>query len=370
MVNDPFRALALSSPRRPRHAKQAPTGERPSSLDLNMPSSKPLMTSSSGPTPDSVESALRTLETESGGINALATALRGPLGATFAKAVDLIRNAKGRVIVTGLGKSGHMARKIAATLASTGTPAFFVHTAEAAHGDLGMITADDVIMALSWSGEQPEMKTLVNYSARFAIPMIAVTSNAASSLGQAADIVIELPKAREACPHNLAPTTSTLMQAAIGDAIAIALLEGRGFTALEFAHFHPGGKLGAMLKFVRDYMRTGAEIPVKPEGTKMSDAVMEMSAKGLGCVCIVDDAGGIAGIITDGDLRRHMRPDLLTASVDDVMTRQPKTVPPSMLASEMIEVLNTRKITTLVVTEADKVVGIVHLHDLLRAGVA
>lgn len=336
-----------------------------------MPSSKPLMTQSSGPTPTSVESALRTLETESGGINALAAALRGPLGEAFAKAVDLIRNAKGRVIVTGLGKSGHMARKIAATLASTGTPAFFVHTAEAAHGDLGMITTDDVIMALSWSGEQPEMKTLVNYSARFAIPMIAVTSNAASSLGQAADIVIELPKAREACPHNLAPTTSTMMQVAIGDAIAIALLEGRGFTALEFAHFHPGGKLGAMLKFVRDYMRTGGEIPLKPLGTKMLEAVMEMSAKGLGCVCIVDEAGGIAGIITDGDLRRHMqRPDLLTASVDDVMTKQPKTVPPSMLATEMIEVLNTRKITTLVVTEADKVVGIVHLHDLLRAGVA
>lgn len=336
-----------------------------------MPSSKPLMTSSSSSTPTSVESALRTLETESGGINALAAALRGPLGEAFAKAVDLIRNAKGRVIVTGLGKSGHMARKIAATLASTGTPAFFVHTAEAAHGDLGMITTDDVIMALSWSGEQPEMKTLVNYSARFAIPMIAVTSNAASSLGHAADIVIELPKAREACPHNLAPTTSTMMQVAIGDAIAIALLEGRGFTALEFAHFHPGGKLGAMLKFVRDYMRTGGEIPLKPLGTKMLEAVMEMSAKGLGCVCIVDEAGGIAGIITDGDLRRHMqRPDLLTASVDDVMTKQPKTVPPSMLATEMIEVLNTRKITTLVVTEADKVVGIVHLHDLLRAGVA
>ena len=337
-----------------------------------MPSSKPLITASSGPLPDTVESALRTLETESGGINALAAALRGPLGETFARAVELIRNAKGRVIVTGLGKSGHMGRKIAATLASTGTPAFFVHAAEAGHGDLGMITTDDVIMALSWSGEQPEMKNLVNYSARFAIPMIAVTSNASSSLGQAADIVIELPKAREACPHNLAPTTSTLMQAAIGDALAIALLEGRGFTALEFAHFHPGGKLGAMLKFVRDYMRTGAEIPVKPLGTKMSDAVIEMSAKGLGCVCIVNEAGGIAGIITDGDLRRHinMRPDLLTMAVDDIMTRQPKTVPPSMLATEMIEVLNTRKITTLVVTEAGKVVGIVHLHDLLRAGVA
>ncbi|MDE2376983.1 KpsF/GutQ family sugar-phosphate isomerase [Bradyrhizobium sp.] len=335
-----------------------------------MPSSKPLMTASSGPVPAAVESALRTLETEASGISALAAALKGPLGAPFAAAVDLIRQAKGRVIVTGLGKSGHMARKIAATLASTGTPAFFVHAAEAGHGDLGMITGDDVILALSWSGEQPEMKNLVNYSARFAIPMIAMTSNADSSLGQAADIVLELPKAREACPHNLAPTTSTLMQAAIGDAIAIALLEGRGFTALEFAKFHPGGKLGAMLKFVRDYMRTGAEIPVKPAGTKMSEAVVEMSAKGLGCVCIVNAAGEVAGIITDGDLRRHMRPDLLIATVDDIMTRQPKTVPPSMLAIEMIEVLNARKITALIVTEANKPVGIVHLHDLLRAGVA
>jgi len=368
MVNDPLRVLGPRRLTRPGVLERRQSGQRPFSLDQTMPSSKPLMTSSSAPA--SVESALRTLETESGGINALAAALRGPLGEAFAKAVDLIRNAKCRVIVTGLGKSGIMGRKIAATLASTGTPAFFVHTAEAAHGDLGMITTDDVIMALSWSGEQPEMKTLVNYSARFAIPMIALTSNAASSLGQAADIVLELPKAREACPHNLAPTTSTMMLVAVGDAIAIALLEGRGFTALEFAHFHPGGKLGAMLKFVRDYMRTGAEIPLKPLGTKMSDAVMEMSAKGLGCVCIVNDANEAIGIITDGDLRRHMRPDLLTVSVDDIMTKQPKTVPPSMLASEMIEVLNARKITTLVVTEANKVVGIVHLHDLLRAGVA
>src|SRR5258708_25104148 len=247
-----------------------------------MPKSKPLMAKSSGTDAnDAVQSALRTLDAGVSGVNAIATALEGPLGPAFAEAVEIIRQAKGRVIVTGLGKSGHVARKIAATLASTGTPAFFVHAAEASHGDLGMITPDDVIIALSWSGEQPEMKNLVNYSSRFAIPMIAVTSNAASSLGQAADIVIELPKAREACPHNLAPTTSTLMQAAIGDAIAIALLEGRGFTALEFAHFHPGGKLGAMLKFVRDYMRTGAEIPVKPLGTKMSDPVMDMSAKAL-----------------------------------------------------------------------------------------
>jgi arabinose-5-phosphate isomerase len=321
---------------------------------------------------DAVQSALRTLEAEGSGIATIAAALQGPLGQAFGATVERIRTAKGRAIVTGLGKSGHIARKIAATLASTGTPAFFVHAAEASHGDLGMITADDVIIALSWSGEQPEMKNLVNYSARFAIPMIAVTANADSSLGQAADIVLELPKAREACPHNLAPTTSTLMQAAIGDAVAIALLEGRGFTALEFANFHPGGKLGAMLKFVRDYMRTGAEIPLKPLGTKMSEAVVEMSAKGLGCVCIVTASGEIAGIITDGDLRRHIdkRPDLLTVPVDDIMTRQPKTVPPSMLASEMLEILNSRKITALIVAESNKPVGIVHLHDLLRAGVA
>src|SRR6201747_2233397 len=263
-----------------------------------------------------VQSALRTLDAEGSGIAALTAALQSDLGPAFAAAADLIRNAKGRLIITGLGKSGHIGRKIAATFASTGTPAFFVHAAEASHGDLGMITPDDVIIALSWSGEQPEMKNLVNYSKRFAIPMIAVTSNAASPLGEAAEIVLELPKAREACPHNLAPTTSSLMQAAIGDALAIALLEGRGFTALEFANFHPGGKLGAMLKFVRDIMHTGDALPVKPLGAKMSDALVEMSTKGFGCVCIVNATGEIAGIITDGDLRRHVRPDLMTASVD------------------------------------------------------
>ena len=291
---------------------------------------KPLMakTSATDHANAAVQSALRTLDAEASGINAISAALQGSLGPAFAATVDLIRNARGRVIVTGLGKSGHVARKIAATLASTGTPAFFVHAAEASHGDLGMITPDDVIVALSWSGEQPEMKNLVNYSSRFAIPMIAVTANAASSLGEAARIVLELPKAREACPHNLAPTTSSLMQAAIGDALAIALLEGRGFTALEFANFHPGGKLGAMLKFVRDIMHTGEAIPVKTLGAKMSDALVEMSTKGFGCVCIVDEDGKIAGIITDGDLRRHMRPDLMTARVDDVMTKNPRTIRP------------------------------------------
>jgi len=337
-----------------------------------MASQQPLMTPSSGTenTNASVQSALRTLEVGSSGIAAIAAALQGPLGAAFAQSVDLIRQARGRVIVTGLGKSGHVARKVAATLASTGTPAFFVHAAEASHGDLGMITPDDVIVALSWSGEQPEMKNLVNYSARFAIPMIAVTSNAESSLGQAARIVLELPRVREACPHNLAPTTSTLMQAAIGDALAIALLESRGFTALEFAKFHPGGKLGAMLKHTSDLMHTSDAVPVKPVGTIMSEALVEMSAKGFGCVAIVDPRGQIAGIITDGDLRRQMRPDLMTLAVEDVMTRSPKVIDRGSLASEALELLNSTKITTLIVTEANKPVGIIHLHDLLRAGVA
>src|SRR6516225_11412896 len=291
-----------------------------------MAHSQPLMATSSDHADAAVQSALRTLEVGSGGIAAIATALQGQLGAAFANAVDLIRQAKGRVIVTGLGKSGHVARKFAATLASTGTPAFFVHAAEAGHGDLGMITPDDVILALSWSGEQPEFKNLVNYSARFAIPMIAVTSNAGSSLGAAARIVLELPKAREACPHNLAPTTSTLMQAAIGDALAIALLESRGFTAREFAKFHPGGKLGAMLKHTSDLMHTGDAVPLKPVGTKMADALREMSAKTFGCVAIVDEGGYMAGIITDGDLRRQMRPDLMDLRVEDIMTRNPRVI--------------------------------------------
>ncbi|WP_315721898.1 MULTISPECIES: KpsF/GutQ family sugar-phosphate isomerase [unclassified Bradyrhizobium] len=333
-----------------------------------MPRSKPL--TEAPPANADIQSALRTLDAGSNGIAAISAALRGPLGPAFAAAVELIRQAKGRAILTGLGKSGHVARKMAATLASTGTPAFFVHSAEAGHGDLGMITSDDVVIALSWSGEQPEMKTLVNYTKRFAIPMVAITSNAQSSLGQAARIVLELPKAREACPHNLAPTTSTLMQAAIGDALAIALLEGRGFTALEFANFHPGGKLGAMLKHISDLMRSGDAVPLKPLGTGMADALEEMSAKGLGCVIIVDGRGHVAGIITDGDLRRKMRSDLLSVSVDEIMTANPRTVRREALASEALEILNSAKITTLIVTDGAKPVGILHMHDLLRAGVA
>src|SRR2546429_3379174 len=287
-----------------------------------MANPKPLTASSSAiqDADAAIQSALRTLDAGVAGVSAIATALQGPLGPAFTEAVEIIQEANGRVIVTGLGKSGHVARKIAATLASTGTPAFFVHAAEAGHGDLGMITADDVIIALSWSGEQPDMKNLVNYSTRFAIPMIAVTSNAMSSLGEAARIVLELPKIREACPHNLAPTTSSLMQAAIGDALAIALLEGRGFTAIDFSRLHPGGRLGAMLKFVRDIMHTGGEIPLAMVGTRMSEAIAEMTAKTFGCVGITDSRGLLVGIITDGDLRRHMSANLLDLKVEEVMT--------------------------------------------------
>ena len=339
-----------------------------------MAESKPLMAQSSGTdhANAAIQSALRTLDAEGSGIAAIAAALQGPLGPAFAAAVDLIREAKGRVIVTGLGKSGHVARKIAATLASTGTPAFFVHAAEASHGDLGMITVDDVIIALSWSGEQAEMKNLITYAKRFRIALIAMTAESESTLSKAAIVALTLPKAREACPHNLAPTTSSLMLLALGDALAIALLESRGFTSVEFAHFHPGGKLGAMLKFVRDIMHTGEAIPTKPLGARMSDALVEMSSKGFGCVCIVDRNGDIAGIITDGDLRRHMRSDLMTALVDDVMTKNPRTIAPGMLATEVLDTINSSKpaVTVLIVAEGRKPIGIVHVHDVLRAGVA
>src|SRR3954466_15420643 len=301
-----------------------------------------------------IESALRTLDTEAGGIAALIAAIRNGLGAPFAEAVQLIAKSKGRVIVTGMGKSGHIARKIAATFASTGTPAHFVHPGEASHGDLGMITPDDVIMALSWSGETVELKDLTDYSRRFRIGLIAVTAQADSTLAKAADVVLLLPQAREACPHNLAPTTSSLMQLVLGDALAVALLESRGFTAVDFGVLHPGGRLGAMLKFAADVMHSGDAIPLVALGTAMADALVEMSSKGFGCVGITDANGNLMGIITDGDLRRHMRPNLLEARVDDVMTRAPKTIRPDQLASEALELINSPKITPLRVAEGGK----------------
>ena len=326
------------------------------------------------PAADAVDVALRTIAFERQGLEAMAEALRAPadsgLGRAFRRAVGLISAATGRVIVTGLGKSGHVARKIAATLASTGQPAMFVHAAEASHGDLGMVAGDDVIVALSWSGETAELKNLIDYSRRFRIGLIAVTADGASTLGQAADITLELPQAREACPHNLAPTTSSLMQLALGDALAIALLESRGFTAIDFGVFHPRGKLGAALKFVAEVMHPGAAVPLIKRGAPMSDAIVEMSAKGFGCVAVIEENGTLAGVITDGDLRRHMRADFLQASVDAVMTAAPKTVRPDQLASEALQILNSSKITALIVVEAERPVGIVHFHDLLRAGVA
>ena len=317
-----------------------------------------------------IASALRTLETEREGLAALATAMCDGLGPAFVAAVETIRRARGRVIVTGMGKSGHIARKIAATLASTGTPAFFVHAADASHGDLGMITSDDVMMVLSWSGETEELKSLIDYSRRFGIGLIAVTNSLESTLGKAADIVMELPQAREACPHNLAPTTSSLMQLALGDALAITLLESRGFTAIDFGVFHPRGKLGAALKFIRDVMHPGDAIPLIARGALMSEAIVEMSAKGFGCVAVTDTGGKLAGVITDGDLRRHMGADLLQAPVDQIMTASPKTVRPDQLVGEALQLLNASKITALIVVDMDRPVGIVHFHDLLRAGVA
>jgi arabinose-5-phosphate isomerase len=317
-----------------------------------------------------IASAVRTLEVEATGITTLSSAIHDGLGRAFIAAVELISGARGRLIVTGMGKSGHVARKIAATFASTGTPAFFVHPSEASHGDLGMIAPDDVIMALSWSGETAELKDLIDYSRRFRIGLVAITAVADSTLGRAADVVLAVPQAREACPHNLAPTTSTLMQAALGDALAIALLESRGFTAVDFSRLHPGGRLGAMLKFVRDIMHTGSDIPLAAVGTRMSEAIAEMTAKTFGCVGITDRRGLLVGIITDGDLRRHMSANLLDLKVEEVMTSQPKTVRPDQLVTEALELLNSMKKTQLIVVDAGRPVGVVHFHDLLRAGVA
>jgi arabinose-5-phosphate isomerase len=315
-------------------------------------------------------SAARTVSTEQAGIAALAEALDNGLSEPFVRAVECVAGITGRVIVTGVGKSGHIGSKLAATLASTGTPAFFVHPAEANHGDLGMIARDDVIVALSWSGETVELNGIVAYSRRFSIPLIALTSGAKSALARASDIVLLLPRVREACPHGLAPTTSTLLQLVLGDALAIALLEARGFTADHFHTFHPGGKLGASLLKVGEIMHSGERLPLARSGAGMREAILEISRKGFGCVGIVDAKGRLTGIITDGDLRRHVEGDLLSMTVDQVMTREPKTVAPDTLAATALQIVNSSAITALIVTEAGKPIGIVHMHDLLRIGAA
>ena len=319
---------------------------------------------------EAIQSALRTLTTEKAGLDALVAALGNGLAEPFAAAVDAIAGISGRVIVTGVGKSGHIGAKIAATLASTGTPAFFVHPAEANHGDLGMISHDDAIIAMSWSGESSEIKGIVAYSRRFSIPLIAMTSGENSALAREADIVLALPKAAEACPHGLAPTTSTLLQLALGDAVAIALLEARGFTPDDFRGFHPGGKLGATLTHLSEIMRTGDDLPLAALGTRMPEAVMTLSNKKVGCVVIVDEGGRLAGIITDGDVARNLHRNLKDVTVEEVMTRTPRTVEPDMSAGAAIAFLNENKIGALIVVEGDRPVGVVHFHDLLRIGAA
>ncbi len=314
--------------------------------------------------------ALRTLDVERDGLDTLRREFESRLAEPFEKAIRAIRAISGRVIVTGVGKSGHIGTKIAATLASTGTPAYFVHAAEANHGDLGMIARDDAILALSWSGETTELKGILSYCSRFSIPLIAITSRADSTLGKVADYMLELPRMKEACPHNLAPTTSTLMQLAMGDAIAVALLESREFTAGDFGIFHPGGQLGAGLTHVRDIMHTGDRIPLVPSGSLMTDAIVQISAKGFGCVGIIDNDGKLLGIVTDGDLRRNLSTDLLGEKVDDVMTANPKTIEPEMLAASALKMLDYSAIAALMVTDNHKPVGIVHFHDLLKIGVA
>ncbi len=292
------------------------------------------------------------------------------LSAQFEAATKAILAVTGRLIICGVGKSGHIGRKIAATMASTGTPAFFVHPTEASHGDLGMVTSADAILALSWSGETAELADLIHYTRRFQIPLIAMTWNEQSTLARAADIVLTLPKVRESCPHDLAPTSSCLVQLAVGDALAVALLDCRGFTASSFKIFHPGGKLAAKLKLVQQLMHGGEEMPLVRTGTLMSDVLLAIAGRKFGCVGVLEDDGRLSGIVTDGDLRRHMGDALLRMPVDDVMTRQPITVQPDLLASSALDMMNARRVTAVFVVDAEGCpIGILHVHDLIRAGV-
>ncbi len=289
---------------------------------------------------------------------------------SFARAVDALAGITGRVVVTGMGKSGHVARKIAATLASTGTPALWVHPGEASHGDLGMIARDDAVIALSNSGDTAELCDIVAYAKRFRIPLIGITRRTHSSLAEQSDVALILPPSPEACPLGLAPTTSTTLMLALGDALAVALLERRGFSAADFKVFHPGGQLGRQLLRVTEMMHTGVELPLAPLDIKVSEAILVMTAKRFGCVGLTGPDGKLAGIITDGDLRRHMNPDLLSLPAETVMTSNPKTIRPTTLAGEALGIMNSLAITSLFVTDEGRPVGIIHIHDCLRAGVA
>lgn len=324
----------------------------------------PRKESAASPSPRRVgEEALRL---EAAGIEKLAASL----DENFDAAVATLFTVRGRIIVTGMGKSGHIARKMAATFASTGAPAQYVHPGEASHGDLGMITTDDAVLALSNSGETTELSDILDYAARFDIPLIAITSKAQSPLADAARITLLLPSAQEACPLGLAPTTSTTMMVALGDALAVALLARRGFTREDYRALHPGGKLGRRLLKVQDLMQPTAALPLAMVGTPMSDAILTMSAKGFGCIGVTDAAGALRGIITDGDLRRHMGPHLLEKPVETLMTPDPKTIASHQLAAEALGRMNEARITVLFVVDAEKVVGLIRMHDCLAAGIA
>ncbi len=313
-----------------------------------------------------LDTARRVIRTEAQALEQLADSLDD----RFRQAIDLLVATRGRGIVTGIGKSGHIAKKIAATLASTGTPAQFVHPAEASHGDLGMITGDDVVLAISNSGEAPELANLIAYSRRFSIPLIGITSRAQSSLGAQCDVVLELPQLAEACGTGVVPSTSTTMTLAMGDAVAIALMENRAFTAEHFREFHPGGKLGARLSRVADLMHTGDALPLVQVDAPMSDALMAMSSKSFGVVIVTDSNGALAGIITSGDLGRHLD-GLMSKTAREVMTPTPVTVAPDALAEKAVGIMNARKITCLLVldpAQGDVPAGLLHIHDCLRVG--
>jgi arabinose-5-phosphate isomerase len=311
--------------------------------------------------------ARRVLRTEIAGLEALA----GGLDDSFTRAVDLLAAVSGRVIVTGMGKSGHVARKIAATFASTGTPAQFVHPAEASHGDLGMIAPEDGVLALSNSGDTAELGDVLGYSRRFRIPLVAMTQGEASALAEAADVMLLLPASAEACPMGLAPTTSTTVMMALGDALALALLERRGFSESDFQRLHPGGQIGRRLLRVADIMHAPDAVPLVTRGTSMAEAILVMTKKSFGCVGIVDGDGRLEGVITDGDLRRHMGDALLKTAVEAVMSKRPKAIRAPALAAEALGEMNALKITSLfVLDDGRRPIGIIHIHDCLRAGVA
>jgi arabinose-5-phosphate isomerase len=323
-------------------------------------------------TADIRDSALRTIATERAGLDALHAALADGLGGPFADAIAMIRASSGRVIVSGMGKSGHVGRKLTATLASTGTPAHFVHPAEASHGDLGMVQPEDVVIALSWSGEAVELAALVGYTRRFRVGLIAITANAESTLGKEADIALVLPKATEACPNGLAPTTSTTMQMALGDALAVALLEARGFSRQDFFVYHPGGKLGAQLKTVESIMHRGTDLPLIGLDTLLPDVIAMISDKGFGCAVVMDLDGKLAGVVTDGDLRRKTAMGGgASLRARDIMTANPRRIGLDTLAVEALELVNRSRITALIVVDGEgRPAGLVHVHDLLAMGVA